>query len=117
MSAKLERFIIGLDYGTDSARGVLIDVATGMQVKDCVHPYRHGVMTRNLPDGAPLGRGWALQNAADYVEAAEDHPARTGARPHDLNRSASASPQVLHFQRQAMACRFPPFIPTSLMPM
>lgn len=67
-----DRYIIGLDYGTDSARGVLIDAATGDQVADCVHPYRHGVMTRSLSDGTALERSWALQNAADYVEAAKD---------------------------------------------
>jgi L-ribulokinase len=64
-------YIIGLDYGTDSARGVLIDAATGGQVESHVHRYAHGTMTRQLPDGTELRRGWALQNAADYVEAAE----------------------------------------------
>ena len=64
-------YIIGLDYGTDSARGVLIDAATGSQVESHVHRYAHGTMTRQLPDGTELPRGWALQNAADYIEAAE----------------------------------------------
>lgn len=64
-------YIIGLDYGTDSARGVLIDAATGEQAESHVHRYAHGTMTRQLPDGTELRRGWALQNAADYVEAAE----------------------------------------------
>jgi L-ribulokinase len=63
--------IIGLDYGTESARGVLIDAVTGKQLAACAEPYRHGVMTRSLPDGTPLARGWALQNAADYTEVAE----------------------------------------------
>lgn len=64
-------YIIGLDYGTDSARGVLIDTATAEQVESHVHKYSHGTMTRHLPDGTELRRGWALQNAADYIEAAE----------------------------------------------
>ncbi|TCL70319.1 FGGY-family carbohydrate kinase [Rhizobium sp. BK251] len=64
--------IIGLDYGTGSARGVLIDVATGEQLAGHTHTYRHGVMTRSLPDGLSLPRAWALQNAADYLEAAEE---------------------------------------------
>ncbi len=66
-----ETFLIGLDYGSESARGVLVDVATGRQVASHTHPYRHGIMTQRLPGGRPLRRGWALQNAADYVEAAE----------------------------------------------
>ncbi len=71
-------FIIGLDYGTESARGVLIDAATGEQVAHHAHPYRHGVMTQALADGTPLPRGWALQDAADYLEAAQDILARLG---------------------------------------
>ena len=64
--------IIGLDYGTESARGVLVDVATGAQIASHTHPYRHGVMTQTTPDGSPLPRGWALQNAPDYTEAAKE---------------------------------------------
>ncbi|WP_018182731.1 FGGY-family carbohydrate kinase [Kaistia granuli] len=65
-------FLIGLDYGSESARGVLIDAASGHQVESHVHAYRHGILTRTLPDGTPLSRGWALQVAADYLEAAAD---------------------------------------------
>lgn len=63
-------YIIGLDYGTESARGVAIDVESGAVVADHTHPYRHGVMTERLPDGTPLPAAWALQNAPDYTEAA-----------------------------------------------
>ena len=64
-------YAIGLDYGTESARGVLIDVATGRQTGHHTHAYRHGVMTRALPGGGPLPASYALQDAADYLEAAE----------------------------------------------
>ena len=70
--------IIGLDYGSESARGVLIDAATGVQIASHTHRYRHGIMTRSLPDGTPLGRGWALQDAADYLEAAQEILGRLG---------------------------------------
>jgi len=62
-------YLIGLDFGTESARGVLVDSASGEVMESAVHPYRHGVMTRQLEDGTPLAFGWALQDAADYVEA------------------------------------------------
>ena len=62
--------LIGLDFGTESARGVRIDVATGREQAHCVHPYRHGVITRVLPDGGAVPAGFALQHPADYVEAA-----------------------------------------------
>lgn len=65
-------YLIGLDYGTESARGVLLDAQTGEQLASHAHPYRHGVMTRQIPDGTPLPPAWALQDAADYVEAAQD---------------------------------------------
>ena len=71
-------YIIGLDYGSESARGVLIDVVTSEQVGSHTHNYRNSIMTRALPDGTPLARAWALQNAADYTEAAEDILATLG---------------------------------------
>ena len=64
-------FIIGLDFGTESARGVLVDAATGREQAHHAHRYRHGVMTRTLPGGEALPPAYALQDAADYVEAAE----------------------------------------------
>jgi L-ribulokinase len=66
-----QRFIIGLDYGTESARGVLIDVATGTIVKSATMAYPHGVMAEALPSGVALGRNWALQDARDYTQVAE----------------------------------------------
>ena len=65
-------YLIGLDFGSESARGVLIDARTSQQVAFHVHPYRHGIMTAALPMGQPLpNAGFALQTAADYLEAAE----------------------------------------------
>lgn len=63
------RYVIGLDCGTLSARGVLIDVATGAVVKSAVAAYAHGVMDQRLSGGTALRRGWALQDASDYVAA------------------------------------------------
>lgn len=67
-----DTFLIGLDFGSESARGVLIDVRTGRQAAYHVHSYRHGIMTEALPDGRQLPPGFALQDAADYLEAADD---------------------------------------------
>jgi len=67
-----DAYLIGLDFGSESARGVLIDANTSRQAAYHVHPYRHGIMTKSLPAGGPLpGAGYALQDAADYLEAAE----------------------------------------------
>ena len=69
--SSLGRYIIGLDYGTESARGVLIDVASGNQCGHHIAPYKHRVLSSHLPAGKRLPQGWALQVADDYVEAAE----------------------------------------------
>ena len=66
-----DAILIGLDFGTETARGVAIEAATGRQVAHHTHPYRHGVMAATLPNGRVLPPAFALQDAADYVEAAE----------------------------------------------
>jgi L-ribulokinase len=62
--------LIGLDFGSESARGVLLD-PTGAELAHAVHRYRHGILTAALPDGTPLPPGFALQVPADYLAAAE----------------------------------------------
>lgn len=64
--------VIGLDFGTESARGVLLDATTGEQIAHHAHSYRHGVITRRLGLDRALPLGYALQDPADYVEAAAD---------------------------------------------
>jgi L-ribulokinase len=66
-----ETYVIGLDFGSESARGVLIEASTGRQAAYHDHAYRHGIMTEALPGGRPLPAGFALQEAADYLVAAE----------------------------------------------
>lgn len=70
--------IIGIDFGTGSARGVLVDVETGRDVAAHVHAYKHGTMTRALPNGRPLADGWALQVGDDDLDAAGTIPAGMG---------------------------------------
>jgi L-ribulokinase len=65
------RLAIGLDFGTESARMVLVDVETGEEVGEAIHRFPHGVLDRTLPDGTPLLPDWALQHPGDYIEAVE----------------------------------------------
>ncbi len=67
----MNEYVIGLDYGTMSARGVLLETNTGREIAAYVHEYRHGTLEQFLPNGAKLPRGWALQVADDYLEAAK----------------------------------------------
>ncbi len=63
------RYAIGIDFGTESGRAVLVDVATGEEVTAAVHPYPDGVIDEALPGSAvELPPDFALQNPADYID-------------------------------------------------
>lgn len=66
-----DKFIIGLDFGTETARGIRISIATGKQEASSTRPYPHGVMTGALPSGRILPQSYALQDADDYLVVAE----------------------------------------------
>jgi L-ribulokinase len=68
----VSNYLIGLDYGTESARGILLNARSGAIEGSHTHAYRHGVMTGALPEGIGLPPGWALQVATDYTEAAAE---------------------------------------------
>ncbi|MCC3376127.1 ribulokinase [Cohnella sp. REN36] len=62
-------YAIGIDYGTQSGRAVLVDLSNGREIADHVTPYPHGVIDERLPgSGRPLGHDWALQHPDDYLE-------------------------------------------------
>lgn len=62
------KYAIGVDYGTESGRALLVDIANGAEIATHVTPYPHGVMDERLPDGTLLGPDWALQHPDDYME-------------------------------------------------
>ncbi|MGF6947916.1 L-ribulokinase [Neobacillus sp. B4I6] len=62
-------YTIGVDYGTQSGRAVLVEVGSGKEVATAVKDYTHGVMDEFLPDGiTKLEHDWALQHPNDYLE-------------------------------------------------
>jgi L-ribulokinase len=61
--------VIGVDFGTESGRVVLLEAATGVELAVRVVQYRSGVIDRALPDsGQTLPPDWALQDPGDWVE-------------------------------------------------
>jgi L-ribulokinase len=63
------KYAIGLDFGTESGRAVLVDVTDGREVATAVHPYGDGVIDEVLPGtDIELPHDFALQNPADYIE-------------------------------------------------
>jgi len=64
----MPKYTIGLDYGTLSARALLLDIESGEEIATAVMDYPHGVMDETLPGGAPLGPDWALQHPRDYLD-------------------------------------------------
>lgn len=66
-----KKYSIGVDYGTQSGRAVLVDVSNGEVVAQSTKMYTHGVMEEFLPDGTRLEPDWAVEHPADYLEVLE----------------------------------------------
>ncbi|WP_127585087.1 ribulokinase [Paenibacillus koleovorans] len=63
------RYALGVDYGTESGRALLVDVGDGREVATHVTRYPHGVIDERLPgSGCRLEADWALQHPDDYME-------------------------------------------------
>jgi len=63
------KYAIGVDFGTESGRAVIVDVADGRELATAVHLYGNGVIDERLPNsGIVLEPDWALQDPADYIE-------------------------------------------------
>nr|MDD6335764.1 ribulokinase [bacterium] len=96
------RYTIGVDFGTLSARALVLDIESGREVAVAARDYAHGVMDRELPGGIPLGPDWALQQPADYLQTME------GAVGEALRLSAIDPQQVIGLGIDFTACTMLP---------
>src|SRR5689334_13723888 len=64
----MPQYSIGLDYGTNSVRGLLVDIATGDEIATSVFDYRHGEAGIVLDPSEP---DLARQHPRDYVDGAD----------------------------------------------
>ena len=62
------RYSIGLDYGTNSVRSLVVNIATGEEVGACVYDYPHGEAGILLD---PKDPHLARQHPVDHVKGAE----------------------------------------------
>jgi L-ribulokinase len=63
---------LGLDFGTESVRAVLLDLETGALTATAVAPFPNGVIDRSLPGAeASLPHEWALQDSNDWLTSME----------------------------------------------
>jgi L-ribulokinase len=62
--------VVGVDFGTLSARAVVVRAHDGAELGSAVHEFAHGVMDSRLAaTGAELPPDWALQDPEDYLDA------------------------------------------------
>jgi L-ribulokinase len=64
-------YAIGLDFGTESVRALIVDVAGGRVAGRASEIYPHGVIDARLPaGGVSLPADYALQHPSDWLETA-----------------------------------------------
>jgi L-ribulokinase len=65
----MDRYTVGVDFGTLSGRALVVRVGDGAEMGTAVSDYAHAVMDDRLAaTGAALPPDWALQDPDDYVE-------------------------------------------------
>lgn len=99
----MAKYTIGIDYGTQSGRAVVIDVATGKELGSGVTAYPDGVIDEKLPStDIELGYDWALQNPDDYVYVLET------AVPQALKESGVSKEDIIGIGIDFTACTMMP---------
>jgi L-ribulokinase len=65
-------YALGVDFGTESGRALLLDLRIGEEVAVSEVRYAHGAIDRELPStGEQLPPDWALQDPDDWVAVLE----------------------------------------------
>lgn len=69
----MPRYSIGMDFGTESVRVVVVDVRSGRVAGQATHDFAHGVIDETLPGDAATGvrlpPDYALQHPLDWLDS------------------------------------------------
>lgn len=84
-----DKYTIGIDFGTESGRAVVVRVRDGAELGSAVYEYSDGVIDEALPgSNVPLPPEWALQNPDDYIRvfqnAVPEALRQSGVNPDDV---------------------------------
>ena len=97
------KYAIGVDFGTESGRALLVEIDTGREVATAVYPYSNGVIDEKLPEsGTPLEPDWALQDPEDYIRVFQN------AIPRVLELSGVEAADVIGLSIDFTACTMLP---------
>jgi L-ribulokinase len=85
----MSKYTIGVDFGTESGRALVVRVEDGAELASAVHAYGDGVIDQTLPgDSKPLPPDYALQNPKDYIavfqNAVPEALKKSGVNPDDV---------------------------------
>ena len=65
----MSKYVIGIDYGTLSARALLIELQSGAEIAEAEYTYPHAILQDSDFAGVRLSRDAALQHPRDYLDA------------------------------------------------
>jgi L-ribulokinase len=92
-------YAIGIDFGTESGRALLLDLRSGEEKAVAEVPYPSGVIDRVLPpSGEELAPDWALQDPDDWVAVVE------GAVPAILRSAGVPADEVVGLGVDVTSC-------------
>ena len=83
MKGSKTKYALGLDYGTNSVRALIVDVRNGREVGTAIHGYETGEAGIVLDPADP---NMARQNPADYVKGIEASIKQAVAAAHKKDR-------------------------------
>jgi len=98
-----DKYTIGVDFGTESGRAVVVRVRDGAELGSAVYKYANGVIDERLPEsGKPLPPEWALQDPDDYIRTYQN------AVPEALRQSGVDPADVIGIGIDFTACTMMP---------